>query len=132
MDPASVAVAVACGVLGGMAGGLLGIGGAALFVPGLVFGLGFSQLEAQATALVSILPVALVGGWRQHRYGNLRLRDGLVVGALSPLGVAAGTVIANRVPERTLELGFAAFQLYVAYKLVRRATHTAPATAAEG
>ena len=126
MGPIEVAVAVIFGVLGGMAGGLLGIGGAALFVPALVFALGFSQLEAQATALVSLLPVARVGGWRQHRYGILRLRDGLVVGALSPVGVAAGTVIANLVSERVLEVGFAAFQLYVAYRLVWRALNRAP------
>ena len=130
MDALDVAVAVVFGFVGGMAGGLLGIGGAALFVPGLVFALGFSQLEAQATALVSILPVAVVGGWRQHRYGNLRLRDGLLVGALSPLGVAAGTVLANRVPQRALELGFAAFQLYVAYRLTRRALSPADAGSA--
>ena len=121
MGPIEVAVAVIFGVLGGMAGGLLGIGGAALFVPALVFALGFSQLEAQATALVSILPVALVGGWRQHRYGNLRLRDGLVVGALSPVGVLAGTALANAVPERALELAFAGVQVYFAYRLGRRA-----------
>ena len=68
-----------------------------LFVPGLVIFFGESQLDAEATSLLAVTLVAAVGAWRQHGYGNVRLRDGLVVGALSPLGVAAGVVLANEV-----------------------------------
>ena len=41
--------------------------------------------------------------------------------SLSPLGVAAGVVISNAVPERTLELLFAALALVFAAQLLRRA-----------
>lgn len=109
------------GLAAGMASGLLGIGGGVLFVPALVILFGESQLEAEATSLLAMTIVAAVGAWRQHGYGNVRLRDGLVVGALSPLGVAAGVVLANEVPERALELGFAGVQLYFAFELVRKA-----------
>jgi uncharacterized protein len=118
MDVAGV---VLIGLAAGMASGLLGIGGGVLFVPGLVIFLGESQLEAEATSLLAVSLVAAVGAWRQHGYGNLRLRDGLVVGALSPLGVAAGVVLANEVPERALELAFAGVQLYFAWQLARGA-----------
>jgi uncharacterized membrane protein YfcA len=116
-----VAGALAVGAAAGLASGLLGIGGGVLFVPGLVIFLGEGQLEAEATSLLAVTMVAAVGAWRQQGYGNLRLRDGVVVGALSPLGVAAGVVLANEVPERALELGFAAVQLYFAFRLARRA-----------
>jgi len=109
------------GLAAGVASGLLGIGGGVLFVPGLVIFLDESQLEAEATSLLAITVVAAVGAWRQHGYGNLRLRDGLLVGALSPLGVAAGTILANEVPERGLELAFAGVQLYFAWELARKA-----------
>jgi len=109
------------GLVAGLASGLLGVGGGVLFVPGLVIFLDESQLEAEATSLLAITVVAAVGAWRQHGYGNLRLRDGLIVGALSPLGVAAGTVLANEVPERALELAFAGVQLYFAWGLARNA-----------
>jgi len=109
------------GLVAGLASGLLGVGGGVLFVPGLVIFLDESQLEAEATSLLAITVVAAVGAWRQHGYGNLRLRDGLIVGALSPLGVAAGTVLANEVPERALELAFAGVQLYFAWGLARSA-----------
>jgi uncharacterized protein len=118
MDVLAVALA---GLVAGMASGLLGIGGGVLFVPCLVILFGESQLEAEATSLLAMTLVAAVGAWRQHEYGNVRLRDGLVVGALAPLGVAAGTVLANEVSERTLELGFAGVQLYFAWGLARRA-----------
>ncbi len=112
---------IVVGFAAGMAGGLLGVGGGILFVPGLAIFLGQSQLEAVATSLVAVVLVSLVGTWRQHGYGNVRLRDGLTIGILSPIGVVAGTVLANAVPERALELSFAAFQLYFAYQLAGRA-----------
>ena len=103
-----------------MAGGLVGVGGGILFVPALVVFADQSQLDAEATSLVAIVLVSVVGTWRQRGYGNVRLRDGLMVGALSPLGVLAGVVVANAVPERALELSFAAVQLYLAWQLVRK------------
>ena len=120
MEATDLAGALLIGFAAGMSSGLLGIGGGVLFVPGLVIFLGESQLTAEATSLLAVIPVAVVGAWRQHGYGNLRLRDGLIVGALSPVGVPAGTALANAVPERALELGFAAVQLYFAYRLGSR------------
>lgn len=108
-------------LIGGLVGGVLGVGGGVVFVPALVIILGEPQLEAEATSLLAIVPVALVGTWRQYRKQNVRLRDGLVIGLLSVPGVAVGVVIANAVGERALELGFAALILFVALQLVRRA-----------
>jgi uncharacterized membrane protein YfcA len=112
---------VALGFAAGMAGGLLGVGGGVLFVPALVLFADQSQLGAEATSLVAIVLVALVGTWRQRGYGNVRLRDGLLVGALSPLGVVLGVALANAVSERVLELSFAGVQLVFAWQLAKRA-----------
>jgi uncharacterized protein len=113
--------AVLLAVAGGLAGGLVGVGGGVLFVPALTIFLGFSQVEGESTSLLMIVIVALVGAYRQKGYGNLNLRDALVIGALSPLGVLIGVVAANELSQRALELSFAALALYVAYGLVRRA-----------
>jgi uncharacterized protein len=123
MELTDVIGLLAIGFCAGMLGGLVGVGGGVLFVPGLVIFLGLSQLEAESTSLLAIVFVAVVGAWRQGRYGNLRVRDGVVIGLLSPLGVAAGTILANAVSERTLELSFAAVQLFFAWSLARRATN---------
>ena len=105
----------------GVTGGLLGVGGGVLFVPALVLFADQSQLSAEATSLVAIALVSLVGTWRQREYGNVRLRDGLLMGVLSPLGVLAGVVLANAVSERALELSFAAVQLLFAWQLAKKA-----------
>jgi uncharacterized membrane protein YfcA len=107
-------------VAGGLAGGLVGVGGGVLFVPALTIFIGLSQVEGESTSLLMIVIVALVGAIRQNGYGNLNLRDALVIGALSPLGVLIGVVVANQVPERALELTFAALVLFIAFGLVRR------------
>jgi uncharacterized membrane protein YfcA len=112
---------ISLGFAAGVAGGLLGVGGGILFVPALVVFADKSQLSAEATSLVAIVLVALVGAWRQRDYGNVRLRDGLVVGLLSPIGVLFGVGLANEVSERVLELSFATVQLFFAWRLAKRA-----------
>ena len=120
-----VVEAIAIGLAGGMLGGLVGVGGGVLFVPGLVLFLGLSQLDAVATSLLAIVFVGAVGAWRQDGYGNLRRKDALLLGVLSPIGVIAGVYVANEIGERPLELGFAAVQLVFAAQLVRRTVDSA-------
>jgi uncharacterized membrane protein YfcA len=108
-------------VAGGLAGGLVGVGGGVLFVPALTIFLGLSQVEGESTSLLTIVIVALVGAYRQNGYGNVRVREALIIGALSPLGVVIGVTAANHVSERALQLAFAALALFMALQLVRRA-----------
>jgi uncharacterized protein len=114
-------LAVLLGFAGGMVGGMLGVGGGILFVPALAIFLDLSQLHAEATSLLAIIPVAILGTWRQYGYGNVRMKDGLVIGILSPIGVAIGVVVSNAVSQRVLELLFAGLLLVVASQLARRA-----------
>jgi uncharacterized protein len=108
-------------LLGGLTGGLVGVGGGVLFVPALTIFIGLTQVEAESTSLLMIVLVAIVGAYRQNGYGNVRLREALIVGALSPLGVLIGVALANHVSERALQLSFAALALFMAAQLVRRA-----------
>jgi uncharacterized protein len=117
----SVVAAILIAVAGGLAGGLVGVGGGVLFVPALTICLGLSQVEAESTSLLMIVVVALVGAYRQNGYGNVRIREALVIGALSPLGVLIGVGVSNHVSERALQLSFAALALFMALQLVRRA-----------
>jgi uncharacterized protein len=113
------------GFAGGMVGGLLGVGGGILFVPALVIFMDESQVGAEATSLLAIVPVAIVAVWRQRGYGNVRVREGLVIGALSPLGVGIGVVASNEISQRALELIFAGLALVIATQLVVRALRPA-------
>jgi uncharacterized membrane protein YfcA len=113
--------AIVIGLAAGVAAGLLGVGGGALFGPALTIGLGLGQLDAEATSLLAIIPVALVGALRQRGHGNVDLPTAAVVGLLAAGGAAGGVAIANAVPQRALEVSFALFMLLVAVQLVRRA-----------
>jgi uncharacterized membrane protein YfcA len=113
--------AAVIGLLAGVLAGMLGVGGGILFVPGLVLFLGLAQVDAEATSLLAIIPVALVGAARQHRYGNLRLRDAVVIGVLAIPGAVLGVTIVNAIPQRLTEILFALLMLYVAGQMARRA-----------
>ena len=105
------------GLLAGGVAGMLGVGGGALFVPALVLIVGLDQVDAEATSLLAIVPVALVGALRQRRYGNLREREGFTLGVAAIPGAITGVAIVNSIPERTTKVGFAVLLLYVAYTL---------------
>jgi hypothetical protein len=113
--------AIAIGVAAGVVAGMLGVGGGVLFVPGLVIFVSLPQHQAEATSLLAIIPVAIVGTYRQDRYGNVRRADALLLGGLSVLGAAAGVALANALSGALLADAFAVLILLVAAQLVRKA-----------
>jgi uncharacterized membrane protein YfcA len=108
------------GLLAGVLAGLFGVGGGILFVPTLVFGLGLTQLHAEATSLLAVLPTALVGSWRQQRYGNVDLRVAAVVGLAAIAGVEGGVAVAEALPEAVLRRLFGALLIVTAGQIVWR------------
>jgi len=108
------------GVAAGIVAGLLGVGGGVLFVPALVILLGLDQHQAEATSLLAIVPVAIVGTYTQDRYGNVRRADALLLGVLSVAGAGAGVALANALSGAVLRDAFAALMVIVAAQLVRR------------
>ena len=107
------------GVLGGLIAGMLGVGGGVVFVPALVLVAGRDQHGAEATSLLAIIPVAIVGTWRQDRYGNVRRRAALQMSLLAAVGAFAGVQIADALSGRTLRDAFAVLLLFTAAQLVR-------------
>jgi len=112
---------VILGFAGGILAGLFGVGGGILFVPTLVLVLGLTQVHAEATSLLAILPTVLVGAWRQSRHGNVDWRTALLIGLGSVVGVEGGVQIAKALPEGTLRRLFAVFMLLVAASIAWRA-----------
>ena len=116
-----VVAVIALGVAAGAAAGLFGVGGGIIFVPTLTLILGLSQLEAEATSLLAIIPVALLGSWRQTRSGDVRWRDATIMGLVSVATAVAGALIADVAPERVLRVGFAILLVATAVQLILRA-----------
>jgi uncharacterized protein len=116
-------LAVVLGVVAGVLAGMFGVGGGILFVPTLTY-LGLSQLHAEATSLLAIIPTVLVGIWRHHTYGNVRWKPAVVIGVASIGAAIGGAKVAESLPESTLRKLFAALLLVTAAQIAWRAWHT--------
>jgi uncharacterized protein len=126
---AEVALLIALGVAAGMLAGLFGVGGGIVFVPALTLVAGLGQLEAEATSLLAIVPVALLGTWRQRATGDVRWSDAAALGAASIATAVAGALAADALPEPVLRAGFAALLVVTALQLLRRARAAPPPAA---
>jgi uncharacterized membrane protein YfcA len=122
----ALVAAGALGLVAGVLSGLFGVGGGILFVPTLTLVLGLTQIHAEASSLLAILPTAAVGAWRQRSYGNVRWRPALVLGVAAVAGVEAGVQIAEALPEHALRRMFAVLMLLVAAQLAWRALRKPP------
>lgn len=120
MSALEVIEVVALGVAAGVVAGLFGVGGGIIFVPTLTLILGLGQLEAEATSLLAIIPVAVLGSWRQTRTGEVRWRDATIMGVASIVTAIAGALIADAAPERVLRIGFAILLVATAIQMVLR------------
>ena len=117
---------VAAVVLGAAAGGLsgmFGIGGGTLFVPTLI-AVGLTQVHAEATSLLAIVPAVLVGVWRQQSYGNVRWRAAVTIGVASAVAVVGGAAVALALPSSDLERIFAVLLLLTAGQIARQARNS--------
>jgi uncharacterized membrane protein YfcA len=122
----TIAAAAALGVAAGVVAGLFGVGGGILFVPALTLVLGLTQLHAEASSLLAILPTVAAGAWNQQRYGNVRWRAALVIGLASIAGVEGGVLVAEALPEHILRRLFAVFMFVVAAQIAWRARREPP------
>jgi uncharacterized membrane protein YfcA len=116
----TIALAVVAGIAAGVLAGLFGVGGGILFVP-VLLALGLSQHQAEATSLLAIVPVVIVGTWRQSRYGNVRLKAVWKLGAGSLFGVVAGGTLAETLASSTLQRLFGFVMIALALELGWRA-----------
>ena len=113
-------LAVVLGLVAGVLAGLFGVGGGILFVPTLV-ALGLSQHDVIGTSLLAIIPTALIGTWRQARYGNVRWRGALVIGIAAAATAQGGAALAESLSGPTLRKLFAGLLVLVAAQIAWRA-----------
>jgi uncharacterized membrane protein YfcA len=116
----AILLAAALGLVAGVLAGLFGVGGGILFVPTLTLALGLTQLHAEASSLLAIIPTVLAGAWRQQRYGNVRWRPAIVIGLAAIGGVEGGVLLAESLPEDALRRLFGGLMVAVAAQVAWR------------
>jgi uncharacterized membrane protein YfcA len=122
------AVVIELSLLGGTLGAIIGAvlaltgaGGGILAVPLLVFGLGLSMVEAAPIGLLAVGLAAAVGALLGLREGLVRYRAALFIASIGVAASPLGLMLAHRLPNTPLALGFAGVLVYACLRIWRKA-----------
>ena len=110
--------ALAIGLIGGFAGGMLGIGGGAIYVPAMVLLLGEDQHLAQGASLAAIVATGIVGGFTHLRRGNVEPSAVLWVAPAAVVAGFGGAFLADVLDEEVLRRIFGVVILYLSLNMI--------------
>jgi uncharacterized membrane protein YfcA len=123
---------VGLGLLAGTLVATLGIGGGIMFVPVLIFGFGFSQLDAQGTSLAVVVPTAVVATIGHARAHRVQWKIAAVAGVVGIGGALAGARLAHALDETVLARVFAIVLGALAVRMAWRAWKLRPSPSPDG
>ena len=107
------------GITAGFLSGMLGIGGAILIIPCLVFILRYSQLTAQGTALAMfIMPVGILAAWQYYNRGHVHIKTALILALFFFIGAFIGAKVVMYIPQLVLKKIFGVVLIAVAIKIL--------------
>jgi len=119
MSVTTLILLLAIGVVTGVFAGMLGIGGAIIMVPALVFILGFSQHMAQGTSLAVMLPpIGIIAAYNYWKAGEVNIKFALILAAAFLIGSYFGSKFALNIPQGVLKKVFGVLLLLVAAKML--------------
>ena len=112
-------ILLAIGVVTGVMAGMLGIGGAIIMVPALVFIMGFSQQMAQGTSLAVMLPpIGIIATYNYWKAGQVNLKFALILAVTFIIGSYFGSKLALSLPQAVLKKIFGLLLLLVAARML--------------
>lgn len=107
------------GFLTGIVSGFLGIGGAVVIIPALVYIFHLSQHCAQGTTLALMIPpIGLLAAWQYWRSGNVNLHIAVWIAIGFFVGGLVGALLVNKVPDILLRKIFGIFLALIALKMI--------------
>ncbi|MBI5806307.1 sulfite exporter TauE/SafE family protein [candidate division TA06 bacterium] len=107
------------GAVAGVFSGLLGIGGAILMIPALVYIFKFSQQQAQGTSIATLLlPIGLLAAWKYYSAGHVNVKAAALMAGGFFFGGLLGAVLAGKIPGVWLQRSFGFFLLIIAVKMI--------------
>jgi uncharacterized membrane protein YfcA len=119
MSVTTLILLLAIGFVTGAVAGMLGVGGAVIMVPALVFIMGFSQQMAQGTSLAVMLPpIGIIAAYNYWRVGQVNLKYALILAGAFIIGSYFGSKFAISLPQPVLKKIFGVLLLLVAAKML--------------
>jgi len=107
------------GLVGGVLSGILGIGGATLIVPVLVYMFSWEQHMAQGTTLAMLIPpVGLLAAWQYYQVGNVNIKIAAIMCVGLFVGGYFGGMIANHISSDTLRRVFGVAMFLISLKMI--------------
>ena len=119
MSTSMLLILIGIGIITGVMAGMLGIGGAIIMIPALVFFMGFSQQTAQGTSLAVMLPpVGIIAAYNYYKAGEVNIKFALILAAAFLFGSYFGSKLALNLPQEALKKIFGILLLLVAAKML--------------
>lgn len=117
---ATLAIAVAAGILIGLSLGALGGGGSILTVPALVYLLAVEPQSATSASLIIVGITSIIAAISHARARHVRWRAAAVFGLLGAGTAFGGSILNRSVDPQILLLAFAALMIVAAGAMLRR------------
>jgi len=119
MSVNEIIILIAIGLSAGILSGLLGIGGAILMVPALIFFFGMTQHQAQGTSLAILLfPVGFLAFWNYYRQGYVNFKIAIIVMLAFFVGGYIGSLAAIHISARILKISFGILIIAMGIRLI--------------
>src|SRR5512133_2742575 len=107
MSTSMLLILIVIGIVTGVMAGMLGIGGAIIMIPALVFFLGISQHTAQGTSLAVMLPpVGIIAAYNYYKAGQVNIRFAIILAVFFLVGSYFGSKLALNLPQATIQKVF--------------------------
>ncbi len=119
MSIPSVILLIIIGLLAGLLSGLVGVGGGILMIPLLVIFLGFTQHQAQGTALFAMLPpIGILAAINYYKEGFVKWEYAAVIALAFVVGGYFGSKLSISLPDQTVRKVFAFVMLIASIKIL--------------
>ena len=119
MSIPTVILLIIIGLLAGLLSGLVGVGGGILMIPLLVIFLGFTQHQAQGTALFAMLPpIGILAAINYYKEGFVKWEYATVIALTFVVGGYFGSKLSINLPDQIVRRFFAFVMLIAAIKIL--------------
>ncbi len=97
-------ILILIGIVTGVMAGMLGIGGAIIMIPALVYILGLSQQTAQGTSLAVMLPpIGIIAAYNYYKAGEVNFKFAFIIAIFFIIGSYFGSKLAVTIPQAALK-----------------------------